>query len=144
MKVIARTAAIALLAFAGAAYAKDEVKDPQVKLRVETMDSIVAQVKTLGDMAAGKVAFDAAAAAAAKATLVEKAGAIHTVFEPQATDPASKAKPDIWSNWGDFIEKAAALKSAATSLDPSSLDGLRAGMGAVGGACKGCHQTYRN
>jgi cytochrome c556 len=99
--------------------------------------------KTLGGMASGEMAFDAAAAEAAKAALVENSGNIAVVFEPNSTDAASKAKPEIWTNWDDFAAHAKALNDAAMALDVSSAETIGAGMGAVGGACGDCHKLYR-
>ncbi len=134
----------AIVAVAGVAFAKGERTEPEAKARAETMQTIAAQTKVLGDMAGGKVAFDAAAAEAAKAALVAAAGNIPTAFETQgAADPASEAKPDVWSNWDEFLADAAALKTAAEAVDVSSVDGIKAGMGGIGGACKDCHTDFR-
>ena len=64
-------------------------------------------------------------------------------FEPQATDPVAEAKPEVWTNWEDFLAKAGALNAAASALDAASLDTVKAGMGAIGGSCRDCHSTYR-
>ncbi len=94
-------------------------------------------------MAGDKAAFDAAAAEAAKAEHVAVSAEIAAKFEAQATDPESEAKPEIWTNWDDFVAKANDLNTAAAALDASSLDGVKAGMGAIGGACGACHKAYR-
>ena len=100
-------------------------------------------VSVLGGMAGGKVAFDAAGAAAAKAALVDGAAKIAVVFEKAGTDPESKAKPEIWTNWDDFLAKGKGLGDAAAALDATTLEGVQAGMDGVGGACKACHTAYR-
>lgn len=144
MKLISRTLiAVVALAAAGVAFAEGEPTDPHVKAWEELMKKNGGAVKVLADMAGGKTAFDAAAAATAKETLMADAAAIPDTFKDQATDPASEAKPEIWTNWDDFVAKAGALNAAATALDVASLDTLKAGMGAIGGACKDCHTTYR-
>jgi cytochrome c556 len=120
-----------------------EATEPTVKARQVLMDEIGAATKTLGDMAKGEVAFDAAAAEAAKATLVDHAGKIAGAFETQATDPKTTAKADVWTNWDDFVAKAGALKAAAEALDATTVEGVQAGMGGVGGACGACHKAYR-
>lgn len=131
-----------LVLVAGMAMAADAT-DPTVKARQELMDANGAAAKVLGDMAGGKVAFDAAAAEAAKAALVANAGKIPEAFKTDASDPASKSKPDVWTNWDGFVAEAAKLGAAASALDASSADGIKAGMGAIGGACKDCHTIYR-
>lgn len=131
---------------AGAVYAEDEMKrtDPNAIARGELMETIGKNIGVVGGMAGGKADFDAAAAEAAKAALIEATSKIEATFKDQgAADPASEAKPEIWANWDDFLKKAKAANDAATALDVSSLDTLKAGMGALGGACKDCHTTYR-
>ena len=129
---------------AGAAYAEEERTDPNAIARGELMTTIGKNIGIIGDMAGGKTAFDAAAAEGAKAALVEATGKIEATFKDQgAADPASEAKPEIWANWDDFLKKAKAAGDAAGALDVASVDTLKAGMGALGGACKDCHTTYR-
>jgi cytochrome c556 len=135
--VFACIASVATLSIAA------EATDPTVKARQELMDVIGASTKTLGDMAKGEVAFDAAAAEAAKAAMIEASAGIAAAFEPQATDPATKAKPEIWTNWDDFVAKGEALNAAATAADVSSAEAIGASLGAIGGACKDCHTAYR-
>ncbi len=130
---------------ASAALAKGERSQPEAKARAEIMSDIGRYTKVLGDMAGGKAEFDASAAAAAKAGLAEAAASMPTVFETEgAADPASDAKTEIWSNWDDFVAKADVLKVAAEGMDTASVEGIKAGMGAVGGTCRACHTPYRN
>ena len=142
MKLKASTLVASLLLVAGVAIAADAT-DPTVKAWQETMDANGAAAKELGGMAGGKVPFDAAAAEAAKASLVAHAGDIAVKFATKASDPASKASPDIWTNWDDFAAKAKALETAAAALDVTSAETIGAGMGPIGGACKDCHTKYR-
>jgi cytochrome c556 len=128
---------------AGVAVAKDGVQDPTVKARMDLMGTIGMNTKILGDMAGGKAAFDASAAAAAKAALIAAAGEIPAKFEVEADDPVSEARPDIWMNTEGFIEKAKGLETAAGAIDVASVEGIQAGMGAIGGACKACHSDFR-
>jgi cytochrome c556 len=134
--------AITALAIAGTAIAQDATL-PEVKARQDLMQAQRAAAAALGDMAAGRAAFDAAAAARARADLAALAAAIPAAFEPAVTEAASEARPAIWTDWEDFVARAEALTAAAQALDATSLDGVRAGMAAVGAACKACHQTYR-
>jgi len=142
MKLTTKTLVLGLVMIGGIAYGA-AATDPDAKARQELMDANGGAAKTLGEMAGGKVAFDATAAEAAKQMLVADAEKIAEVFKNQSTDPASKAKPDIWTSWDDFTAKAGDLGTAAAALDASSLDGVKAGMGAIGGACKACHTAYK-
>lgn len=142
---IAKILLLGVVLSAGVAYAEDmEPTDPNATAREELMKTIGKNIGIVGDMAGGKAAFDAAAAEAAKAALIEATGKIEATFKDQgAADPASAAKPEIWANWDDFLKKAKAANDAATALDVASVESIGAGMGALGGACKDCHTTYR-
>ena len=77
---------------AGAVYAQEEEAeptDPQAIAREELMKMIGQNIGILGDMAGGKAAYDATAAEAAKAVLIEATGKIEATFTEQgAPDPA--------------------------------------------------------
>lgn len=141
----AKALLISAVLFTGAAQAQDaEPTDPNAIARQDLMGMIGKNIGVLGDMAGGKTAYDAAAAEAAKAALIEASGKIEATFMDQgAADPASTAKPEIWANWDDFLVKAKALGDTAGALDVASVETIGAGMGALGGACKDCHTTYR-
>ena len=143
MKLMTKGLIAGLILVAGVAVAKEGVQDPTVKARMDLMGTIGMNTQILGDMATDRTAFDAAAAQAAQAALVAASADIAAKFEPQATDPVAEAKPEIWTNWDDFVAKGEALNAAAVALDPSSLDGVKAGMGAIGGTCRDCHSLYR-
>lgn len=143
MRIATKALATALTLFAGIALAEVEATDPLVIAQQSLMKSFGGAAKVLGGMASGEVAYDAAAVEAAKATLIAGSADIHVKFEKAGSDPASGAKPEIWTNWDNFVAKATALNTAATALDAASAEGIKAGMGAIGGACKDCHTTYR-
>jgi cytochrome c556 len=142
MKLVKAFAIGAVLA-AGAAYAQDPT-DPNAIARSELMKMVGMNTGVLGKMAGGETPYDAAAAEAAKAALVEAAAKIETAFAEQgAADPVSEAKPEIWTNWDDFLMKAKAMGDAAGAVDVSSAETIGAGMGAIGGTCKDCHTSFR-
>ncbi|MBE2275039.1 MAG: cytochrome c [Rhodobacteraceae bacterium] len=135
---------LAVVGSVAVAYAKGERTVPEAMARAQLMDDVRTNMGVLGGMAEGKVAFDAAAAAAARDALIADADKISEAFAVQgADDPASEAKPEIWTDWDAFLVKAGGLKSAAEAVDTTSLDTVKAGLGGLGGACKACHQTYR-
>jgi len=140
LKLVAVAATAALI---GTMSIAADATDPSVIARKDLMKSFGGAAKVLGGMAGGEVAFDAAAAAAAKAALVDGAAMIAAKFETNATDAASESKPEVWTSWDDFVAKGKALGDAAAALDVASVDGVKAGMGAIGGACKDCHTSYR-
>ncbi len=57
------------------------------------------------------------------------------------------AKPEIWSDPQGFTAAVSKLQTEAPKLltlaKASDADGLKKQVGAVGGACKGCHDKYR-
>ncbi|TCO73534.1 c-type cytochrome [Rhodovulum euryhalinum] len=136
------TCAALVAATATLAYAADAT-NPPVKARQEAMEKIGENMKTISDMAKGDRAFDAAAASAAAAAIAETAGTAPALFETQADDPESTAKPAIWQDFGSFTEKAGALKAAAAAADMGSLDALKASMMEIGKTCKSCHDDFR-
>jgi cytochrome c556 len=142
MRLITKTAAFGLALFATVAIAADAT-DPAAKARQTLMDTIGMNMKTLGDMAGGKAAFDAAGAAAAKAAIVAASAEIPAKFETESADPASKATPKIWTEFDEFKEYAGKLNTAATGLDVASIEALQAGIESVGNACKECHTEFK-
>lgn len=143
MKLAFVAIAAALTLSVGAAAAKDGVTNPVVKERMDLMQTIRVNTGTLGDMAGGKTAYDATAATAAKTALAGAAAMIVAKFTPQEDDPVAEGRPEIWTNFADFTTKAESLVTAAEAVDVASLDGIKAGMGAIGGTCKACHEAYR-
>ena len=142
MKFSTKALVLGLTMVAGVAIAA-EATDPTVKARQELMDTIAMNTGILGKMAGGETPFDAAAAEGAKAALAAASTEIAAKFEPQASDPKSTSKPEIWSNWEDFVVKAGALTAGAEAMDATTLEGVQAGMGAIGGSCRDCHTSYR-
>ena len=143
MKFSTKAFAVGLTLVAGIAFAETAATDADVIARQALMKTFGGAAKTLGGMASGDVAFDAAAAEAAKAVLVAGAAEIPAKFEKNAVDPGSEAKPEVWTNWADFLVKAKGMGDAASALDATTIEGVQAGMGAIGGSCKACHTTYR-
>jgi cytochrome c556 len=143
MRTFAKTLCISALLMTGAAFAAVTATDPDVIARKDLMKTIGGAAKTLGGMASGEVAHDAAAADAAKQAMIAAAAEIEAKFTNNAADPASEAKPEVWTNWNDFLAKGKALGDAAGALDVASAESIGAGMGAIGGTCKACHTDYR-
>ena len=133
------------LIIATTAFAHEDVKNPTVKARMMAMSNIGGQMKTLGGMAKGAVAFDLEQAKAALAEIEKTAKTVPALFKDNETDPKSEALPAIWSNYADFTVKSDALTSAAANALTSfaSQDDLVPSMQALGGSCKGCHSAYR-
>lgn len=144
-----RSVAIALaLGLALPAAAQDI--DGAVKARKGQMQIISYNMGILGGMAKGQIDYDAAMAVGAAKNLAATGAMDIATLWPEGSDngahPTTRAAAPIWSDAAGFEEKFGAFTTAtAAAVDGvgDGLDGLRASLGAVGGTCKGCHQTYR-
>ena len=130
-------------ALAGAALAHSGVQNPHVLLRMNAMTSSADAVGLLAKMAKGEIAFDASAAAQARADIILNTRSIPDSFRDPHHDPKTEALPVIWENWADFEKKNQKSLQAIEALNVSDLAQLRQGLPAVGGACLACHQIYR-
>lgn len=68
-------------------------------------------------------------------------------FAPGTDKGTTRAKPEIWENTDDFIEKYQALQSASKDLLAAAKSGDKGAIGQAvkdtGGACKACHDEYK-
>ncbi len=123
--------------------------DGAIKARQGHMDLYAFNLGLLGNMAKGEVEYDAAAAQSAADSLAALAVLDQSRYWPMGSSTAdsdkTRALPDIWKDGSDIGDKAKALVDATTAMsaNASSLDGVRAGMNALGGACGACHKAYR-
>ncbi|WP_323764214.1 cytochrome c [Marinovum sp.] len=146
-KIVTVLAAAAILS--GGATVAQEYKN-QIKARQGTMWVIALNLGTLGGMAKGETEYDAEAATMA-AESIQAASNVHfaSLF-PEGSDgemnEGSTAKPTIAGDLAGFNEKWAALGAAADKAVAevgTGTEALGPVMGALGGACKSCHETYR-
>lgn len=107
-------------------------------------------IAVLGGMAQGNVAYDAAAASAAAGNLVALSSLNQMTYWPVGSEAGvaegSRALPALWTSMDDVIAKATALTTAAVAMQAAAgtdLASLQAAMGALGGACGSCHESYR-
>ena len=96
------------------------------------------------------VPFDAAVVARNSARIATLSEIIPELFVKDTREFASiktAALPGIWNSQADFKGKADALNKAANDLNAAAKGGneaaTKAAMGAVGKACAGCHDNYR-
>lgn len=130
---------------AGAALAHTGVQNAAVKARMDAMSDIAADMKTLGRMSKGALAFDGEKARSAAASIALRAAQLPSLFEAPEDDPKSEAKAAIWSNFADFTEQSEALEALALQLSTSitTRNDLASAMKSLGGTCQTCHQSYR-
>jgi cytochrome c556 len=70
---------------------------------------------------------------------------------PKGTGPEAGVKtgalPVIWGKWPDFKIAAVKMLTASKALDATAATGdlakIKPAVGALGGTCKGCHETFR-
>jgi cytochrome c556 len=118
-----------------------------VKERMDLMKGQQEDMKLLGDMAKGKVPFEAAKAAAAARDLNTTAKKIADLFPEGSNGHPSDALPAIWKDWDRFKGNANDLETSADAL-AASLDGAgdkdwKAALRQVTDVCKSCHEDFR-
>lgn len=141
-KIIAAAAGLAVVGAFGVALAQG---DPIANRK--------ANFKMLADaMKATKAVIDAGgptAGAVPEAEKIVQVARVNPGHFPTGSDKGeTKAKPEIWTNKADFDKKFANLEAEGAKLVAAAQSGdskaLGAQFGQVGGACKACHDAYRN
>ena len=129
-----------------AIYCVASVESEAVTARTKAMGEISDNMRVLGLMLKGQVDFDLVSAKSAIQNIENLAAKTPTLFEIEAVDPHAEAKPEIWSNYEDFVDKALSLKTVAIDAGGSLVDedGLRDVVMSLGKTCKSCHSLYRN
>lgn len=119
-----------------------------VKYRQGVFQGLKWNIGPLAAMAKGEADFDAAEVELRAQRIASLSTTIVEGF-PEGSDMVaeSDALPDIWEDKDDFMEKAVALGDAATELSTAAatLDAAELGpmVGAIGQACKACHDDFR-
>lgn len=144
----ALAATLALVAAPTIASAQD--MNPNVHARQAFMDLQAYNLGPLGGMAQGRIPYDAAVAQAAATNLYHLSRVDIAGMFVAGTDNASmqgtRALPAIWSDMAGFEARIEALRGATEAMMNAAgtdLASLQGAMGALGGACGGCHQTFR-
>jgi cytochrome c556 len=118
--------------------------DPIIQYRLDVMQSVGHQTAAIGAIMQKKVPESYSGNIALHAqTLALLAQEAVKAFETR--QPGGTAKPEVWDNWKEFSEKLMAMSTAASNLakkasaGPVTVEDVRA----VQGACRDCHQNYR-
>ena len=143
--------AVVGLTLAFTASAAQDPNEKAIKARKAVMTLQSWYAGPLFQMAKGDMDYDAEAARAYAAALNTVASIKGDMMWPPGTDNGAyagktRALPEIWSTWPAVGEKAQALSEASAALADvagDGLDALRSRIGAVGKACKGCHDDFR-
>jgi len=132
--------------------AEDGPHDKQIKARQAMFQLYGYHMGILGGMAKGKIEYNAELATEAAQNLDAAANLGQSTFWPAGSDNGNSANartralPAIWETFPAITEKSDALTKATAGLVANAgngLDALKASVGDVGAACKGCHDDYR-
>ena len=127
------------------AFAHSGVKDKNVKERMMVMKAMADNTKIIGQMLKGKTSFDENQAKLALERLSSLSLKTPKVFEVNATDPKSEAKPTIWDEFDEFTKLSEDLAATSTVLAGSvdTIKDLRPALKRISSGCKACHSRYR-
>ncbi len=143
---------IAVLGTVSTAAFADGHLEKAVKARQGFMQVVSFNLGPLGAMAKGEMEYDAELAAN-NAKNLEVLSTMNTgAMWPAGSDNAAlgadetRALPAAWAADSKVMEKHEAWAKASAELAATAgngLDALKAGVGAVGKSCGGCHDDYR-
>ena len=143
---LAAVVAVALGLAAGAALAQQK-PEVMVKQRQAVMTLQGKYFGPMAGMAQGKVPYNADVVKRNSAFLDNLSRMAWDGFDPGTKDVKSAALPAIWAEptkWGDAADR---LQNEASKLYAVSRSGdeaaVKAQIGAVGKACGGCHESFR-
>ena len=80
------------------------VDSEAVTARTKAMSEISDKMRVLGLMLKGQVEFDLVSAKTAIQNIQKLAAKTPILFELEAVDPHAEARPEIWSNYEDFVK----------------------------------------
>jgi cytochrome c556 len=147
LMLVAATAASLLTALPAAA--QFQKPEDAVKYRKAAFTVMATHFGRIGAMAQGRVPFDGAVAAA-NADLVVTMSRLPYAGFVEGTGGTEKGQPNakVWSDRAGFDAAAKKMQDEVTKLaaaaKSNNLDAVKAAFGAAGGACKACHDDYRN
>lgn len=148
----ARVVPVILLVSSSLAMAADGPYDKAIKARQALMQLYSYHIGTLGDMAKGKMDYDADLATEAADNLLAVNRLGQSTLWPQGSDNSdpenaeTRALPAIWETYPKIADKGKALNEALVAMAAEAgngLDALKGSIGDVGESCKGCHDDFR-
>jgi len=131
---------------AAAQFAKPE---DAVKYRKAAFQVMAAHFGRIGAMANDKAPFDATAAAANADLVVTMSKLPYAGFlEGTSSTEKGGPKPVVWTERAKFDAAAKKMQDEVVKLQTAAksgkLDQLKAAFGPAAGACKACHDDFRN
>jgi len=123
----------------------------QVEYRQSVFTVLAGNFGPLGAMAGGKAPFDAAEVQLRAPRVAAMAGMVGDAFPESSKDVGgTKAKPEIWADTAKFAAAVKELQSKSAALatlvasDKTNSAAFQKAVADLGGACKGCHDDFRN
>jgi cytochrome c556 len=129
---------------AAAQFAKPE---DAIKYRKASFTVMSAHFGRVGAMAAGRVPYDAKAAAENADIAAAMSKLPWAAFTEGSDKGETRAKPEIWKDSAKFKEAAdkmqAELAKVAVAAKAGNVDALKTAFGPAAASCKGCHDNFR-
>jgi cytochrome c556 len=140
--------ALASAAFTMPAAAQWQKPEDAIKYRQSAFTVMANHFGRIGAMAAGRVPFDAKAAADNAAIALTMSQLPFVAFtEGSDKGMPNRAKPEVWKDAAKFKAAMEKMQAEMVKLDAAAkggkFDDVKAAAGAVGGACKACHDDFR-
>ena len=143
--------AVAVLSALAALPAAAQFQKPEdaVRYRKATFQVMSTHFGRIGAMVGGKVPFDAAAAAS-NAEVVAYMSKLPYAGFVEGTSGTERGSPkaNVWTERAKFDEDAKEMQNEVAKLVLAAKSGnpdpLKAAFGAAAGACKHCHDNFRN
>ncbi len=145
--VLVVVAAITGLAAAMPAAAQFQKPEDAIKYRKAAFTVMAAHFSRIGAMAAGRVPFDAAAAASNADIAATMSKLPFAGFIDGTSTGDTRAKPEIWTNRAKFDAGATKMQEELAKLNAAAKSGnfeaVKTAFGAAGQTCKACHDDFR-
>lgn len=129
------------------AHAQFAKPEDAIKYRQSALFVMAQNFGRVAAMASGKAPYDAKLAAESAEVAAYMSKLPWAGFTPQSDLGDTKAKPEIWSNRAKFDDLGkkvqAELDKLAVAAKAGNLDAIKPAVGAVGKACKNCHDDFR-
>ncbi len=149
LKVVALLASVSALLTALPAAAQFQKPEDAVKYRKAAFTVMATHFGRIGAMASGRAPYDAAAAAA-NAEVVAQMSTLPYAGFVEGTGGSEKGQPkaNVWTERAKFDAAAKKMQDDVAKLaavaKTNNLDQLKVAFGAAAGACKDCHDAFRN
>ena len=145
VSLVIAAAAVSLVAPAQAQFAKPE---DAIKYRRAALTVMSAHFGRVAAMANGRVPFDAAAVASNAAVAESVSKLPYAAFIEGSDKGDTKARPEVWTDNAKFRAAAEKMQGEMAKLavvaKAGNIDAIKTQAGATGGACKACHDDFRN